>query len=362
VELLFRRHFWIFHVLFLALAAWLVAGAINAIVGSALKGSPKVEAGPGTKTERAEVRTRNYNVANEANIFGAVREDLTVPETECETDKDCASGSCEDGQCVATEEAGPLPELADAVKSKLRGRLVGTAVFSDPTFSVASIVDENEGKNAEAALYSINPCRAVPEPPPPPPSDDEDGEDEGPPIARTLQAPCSELMSVATIKYIEPNRVYFYNRDEKQWEYFELGDEPEGGRKIASRKKKPKKKKDEDLGKGIKKTGDNSYEVEQSEVDKALGNLSSLATQARIVPAFEGGKPVGFKLFSIRPNSLYSKIGIQNGDVIKRINGYEINSPDKALEIYQKLKDSKNVTLDLKRRGKPMTLEYGITP
>jgi histidinol-phosphate aminotransferase len=34
-----------------------------------------------------------------------------------------------------------------------------------------------------------------------------------------------------------------------------------------------------------------------------------------------GGKPVGFKLFSIKPGSLYSKIGLQNGDVINRIRG-----------------------------------------
>ena len=116
------------------------------------------------------------------------------------------------------------------------------------------------------------------------------------------------------------------------------------------------------MGKGIKKVGGNSYEVEQSEIDGALANLSKLATQARVVPAFEGGESIGFKLFSIRPNSLYAKIGLKNGDIVTRINGYEINSPDKALEIYQKLKDSKQINVDLKRRGKATTLDYAITP
>ena len=50
-------------------------------------------------------------------------------------------------------------------------------------------------------------------------------------------------------------------------------------------------------------------------LDKALANLNDLAMQARIVPAFKDGQAEGFKLFSIRPDSLYSKIGIVNGDV-----------------------------------------------
>ena len=81
----------------------------------------------------------------------------------------------------------------------------------------------------------------------------------------------------------------------------------------------------------------------KSTVNAALTDLSQLATQARIVPSFKNGVANGFKLFSIVPDSLYAKIGIQNGDVIRRINGYEMNSPDKALEIYQKLRDAKVV-------------------
>ena len=91
-----------------------------------------------------------------------------------------------------------------------------------------------------------------------------------------------------------------------------------------------------------------------------LGNLSSVATKARIVPSFKNGKPNGFKLFSIKPGSIYAKIGLKNGDVIQKVNGYEMNSPDKALEIYQKLKNAQNVTVDVQRRGRSMTMNYSI--
>ena len=33
---------------------------------------------------------------------------------------------------------------------------------------------------------------------------------------------------------------------------------------------------------------------------------------------------------------------------------------DKALEIYQKLKDSTSITVDIQRRGRAMTMNYGI--
>mgnify|MGYP001382018024 CR=1 FL=1 len=69
---------------------------------------------------------------------------------------------------------------------------------------------------------------------------------------------------------------------------------------------------------------------------------------------------IGFKLFSIKPGSIYSKLGMKNGDVIQKINGYEMNSPDKALEIYQKLRDASSVNIDLLRRGQSVQMGYNI--
>jgi general secretion pathway protein C len=362
MEILFRRHFWIFHVVFLGLVAFFLARTINTSAGAVLKAkldSPTATAS--TSRAKPTRRTRNFEAATDANIFKAKREQVTEnPDgaAVCKSDTDCERGVCQDGVCV---EGDPSNDLSSALPSSLRARLVGTAVFSEPEFSLASIVDLGGGRNAEADLYSINPCEPEPV---------VQG-DAGPDPIGAARQPCNELMDTAEIKLIDANRVYFFNKTESRYEYLELGVEPEGkGRAVAAKRddnkeKKPSRKRKgsklaDELGEGISKIDDTRYEIKQESVDKALGNLAGLATQARIVPAFEGGEPVGFKLFSIRPGSLYSKIGIQNGDVISRINGYEINSPDKALEVYQKLKDSKDITVDLKRRGKPMTMTYGI--
>jgi len=113
-------------------------------------------------------------------------------------------------------------------------------------------------------------------------------------------------------------------------------------------------------GEGVKQLSENQYVVARSEINNALTNLSDLATKARIVPSFKNGVANGFKLFSIVPDSLYAKIGVQNGDVIRRINGYEMNSPDKALEIYQKLRDASRIEIELERRGETLRKSYSI--
>lgn len=99
-----------------------------------------------------------------------------------------------------------------------------------------------------------------------------------------------------------------------------------------------------------------------------MSALSSVVTatlvskSARIVPAFENGRSVGFKLFSIRATSFYATaLKLENGDV-RRVNGLDMTSPETALEVYAKLKDAKELRVDIARRGVPMRLDYVVAP
>ena len=112
---------------------------------------------------------------------------------------------------------------------------------------------------------------------------------------------------------------------------------------------------------GIKKIDDNNYEIDRALVDKVLANpMAAVGKGARVVPAVKNGKPDGFKLYAIRPTSVYAKLGLTNGDTLDAVNGMELTSADKALEIYTKIKDSTSFELDVTRRGKPVTLKYTI--
>ena len=340
LESFFKRRFFAVHLALLALAAILCARTATAVAGHFVAEQLQEKATAAKPADRRSgarpVVTRDFEATANANIFEGRREVLAESATPAaETPVDASS----------CDTAG---------KSTLKLRLVGTVVFSTPEYSLASIVDEGKGGGAVAEMFSINDCVAA-------------AADASDPDAKLAPkpAPCARIGDVATLRRVEAERVCVWNETDHRMELLFIDEPPEKGAVVA-RNDAPKAEaapaSPDDLGATIKKTGENSYEVGQSDIDKALNNLSELSTQARIVPAFEGGKTIGFKLFSIRPGSLYSKVGLQNGDVITRINGYEMSSPEKGLEIYTKLKDAKSVNVDLKRRGKPLTLDYAVTP
>lgn len=111
---------------------------------------------------------------------------------------------------------------------------------------------------------------------------------------------------------------------------------------------------------GITKTGANSYQIDREMLNEQLDDLSSLSKGARVIPHYRDGRPQGFKIVGVRPGSLYSHIGVRSGDVLKGVNGEEITSPNKALELYEQLKNSENVNVEIERRGRKVALEYNI--
>ncbi|HTR55526.1 MAG TPA: type II secretion system protein GspC [Kofleriaceae bacterium] len=111
---------------------------------------------------------------------------------------------------------------------------------------------------------------------------------------------------------------------------------------------------------GIKSTGENQFDIDKALVDKIVQNPMGVAKGARIVPAMTNGKASGFKLYAIRPNSVFAKLGLTNGDTLESINGMEMTTAEQALEVYTKLRDATSLEVELQRRGKPLTLKYTI--
>jgi S1-C subfamily serine protease len=72
------------------------------------------------------------------------------------------------------------------------------------------------------------------------------------------------------------------------------------------------------------------------------------------------GRSNGFRIYAIKPNTFYAQIGIQNGDTVRAINGHEMTSPDRALEVYTKLRSANRLSMSLLRGGKDLTIDYDI--
>lgn len=110
----------------------------------------------------------------------------------------------------------------------------------------------------------------------------------------------------------------------------------------------------------VRKLSDGKFAVDQREVMASTENMSQLLTQARALPFIEEGKTVGFRISEIVPGSLYEKIGLQNGDVIQKINSQDVDDPGKFFQMYQGLKEERNISIDLVRGGQRQSLNYEI--
>jgi general secretion pathway protein C len=116
----------------------------------------------------------------------------------------------------------------------------------------------------------------------------------------------------------------------------------------------------DDIKKGIQKVGPNEFNVDRTVVDKILENQAELMRQARIVPEQENGKVVGIRLYGVRPDTLLGTLGMENGDRLEKINGFDMASPEKALEAYARLRTADHLTVSVNRRGQPQNIDFNI--
>jgi general secretion pathway protein C len=116
----------------------------------------------------------------------------------------------------------------------------------------------------------------------------------------------------------------------------------------------------EDIKRGIQCVSATECNVDRGVVDKILENQAELMRQARIVPEQENGKVVGIRLFGVRPDTLLGTLGMQNGDRLEKINGFDMTSPEKALEAYARLRTADHLTVSINRKGQEMNLDYNI--
>lgn len=109
----------------------------------------------------------------------------------------------------------------------------------------------------------------------------------------------------------------------------------------------------------VNKVAEGKFAIDQSEIDNAIQNLDKLYTEIRAIPNFQDGKAAGMKILSVKPGSVFAKLGLKRGDVLQRINGVDLDVR-KGFEIFNQLKDQKSLSLDLVRGGSNQTVEYEI--
>ena len=321
--ILLREHGWALNLLFIAVAAYLVAGATNSVAARFIRTAPTADdvaaAQPGNQTSgrSSSASAADYTAIRERNLFDAKIEDPQLLEATDEID-------------TPTAIEGNDYIYGELKKCTLPATLRATLVAEGAKEWSMAVLFLNQSREPE--VFSVN---------------------EG----SNQIAPDAVLVDILDREIVV-----------RRTDHFELclADGESAPSLVNARRNNqatrspPRSTGPADPTGAITQTAPNEYNIEGSYLDNTLANLGEVMTQARIVPSFSNGKANGFKLFSIRPNSIYAKIGLQNGDVIQKVNGYEINSPEKGLELFQKLRDGRSVNLELMRRGQVFSQNYTI--
>ena len=88
--------------------------------------------------------------------------------------------------------------------------------------------------------------------------------------------------------------------------------------------------------------------------------LTQLSRGARVYPSYKGDTFEGFKIAGVRPNSIYVRYGVKNGDVLKRINGLTLDNVNRLLEAYGSVQQAKFAEVELLRNDQPITLRIKL--
>jgi len=100
--------------------------------------------------------------------------------------------------------------------------------------------------------------------------------------------------------------------------------------------------------------------VDRSLIDHYANNIDDVYKNIGIADLKDGNKLKGFQISFVRRDSPFAKLGVKRGDIIKSINGQEINSYNAAFGVYKNIKDIDNLTLVIQRGSEEMELEYEI--
>jgi type II secretion system protein C len=102
----------------------------------------------------------------------------------------------------------------------------------------------------------------------------------------------------------------------------------------------------------------NQFAVNRDSMKQQMQRPEFLS-QALVVPNAGGG----FLVREVQPGSLYEKLGVNVGDVIRSVNGSPVNNMDDVMKLYQQLgglEQAGNVSLEVTRDGRPEHLHYQL--
>ena len=107
--------------------------------------------------------------------------------------------------------------------------------------------------------------------------------------------------------------------------------------------------------------GDSGSIMTQRELRAILDNPAQFAGKGfRMKPVLKGGEIIGMRVAIKDASHPLARLGIQNGDVVKSLNGTPINGPEALSSIYRVLRNTSNLSFEVDRGGTSQKVEITL--
>jgi len=94
--------------------------------------------------------------------------------------------------------------------------------------------------------------------------------------------------------------------------------------------------------------------------------ITAILKEVAFLPEISSGKIKGFRVVRMDEASFTKQIGLKEGDVINKVNGYPLSGPKQAVKLYEELKQKYSrgeldrIDVSLKRGGSPRQLSFTL--
>ena len=105
---------------------------------------------------------------------------------------------------------------------------------------------------------------------------------------------------------------------------------------------------------------DDQYQLKRDLINEYTQNSSKIWQEISIKETVTNGSINGFKITRIPQKSVFKKLGLKQGDIIKSVNNVQLKSYADAFNIYKKISKVKNMKFVVLRGNKEVELEYEI--
>ncbi len=98
--------------------------------------------------------------------------------------------------------------------------------------------------------------------------------------------------------------------------------------------------------------------LSKEEVADYIKEKQRLVSEIGFLPLVEGQEVVGFTLSKIEPDTKAAMLGLNNGDIIKAVNGVHASESEQFIQTVEGLSDAPEVTVEVDRDGQLMAYTY----